>query len=561
MKKIYYLLAFVVAAATFSACKPLSKTYDTLGDVPGPVIPVVIAPTNISYTLVAADYSNLPATNDANLQQFFHGTADAFASIPAILAKKFPNVGEKSTVNVTYATSPVVPAITLADKTNANVSITLQTGNTPSDYKFSPNFTYNPAVGVPITVTAVTFEDLSAAQALSWLRNRYKTLVTPANTTAIPPTLAVYKPATTLANNTLVVLTYLYFESNVTASSGTLATDAFLYTTANDWQKIYRVSNAQYASVNRGTNNLFVAADAPNIPSYINTFLKSDAAIMLTAKVGDVQYVNYKLGTSTLFTQEVMALVYDGVNWVTTNTTLTNIFTYANGIWTGQLDNTVNYSLSSANYTSLYTYATTNNIGSTAARGNFATHPNFAIAAGSAGVTAPTDEGVRWKDTEIAALLKTILVAQFTSPVANQKFVVGAVVFGGYPSGTSLNFNFVYNGTTSTFDYVPVADKAKYTLTGDDITSIARGGIGSAGASLNLNQFGDFESRAGQANLWSPDQIAAGINTVLKSRYSTANGTAPTANQIVAVSYPIYNGANTLVTKNYKFDGTNWIAQ
>lgn len=551
MKKIYYLLTFVVAAVAFTACKPLSKTYDTLGDVPGPVIPVVTPPTSVAYTLTGADYASLPASNPAALQQFFHGTTDAFASIPAILAKKYPSVGDKSSVNVTYATSPIVPSITLADKTNANVSITLQTGNTPSDYKFSPNFTYNPAVGASFTVSAVTFEDLSAAQALSWLRNRYKTLVTPAN----PPTLAVYQPATTLANNTLVVLTYLYFESNVTASSGTLTTDAFLYTTANDWQKIYRVSNAQYASVNRGTNNLFVAADAPNIPSYINTFLKSDAAIMLTAKVGDVQYVNYKQGTSALYTQEVIALAYDGVNWVTTNTTATNLFTYSGGVWTGQLDNTVSYALTSANYTAI---SQISNNGSAAARANLAAHPSFAIAAGS---TAPTvnDDGVRWKDAEIAIGIKSILATQFTSPVTNQKFIISYVAFGGYPSGTSLNALFIYDGTN--FVYQPVADKAKYSLTGDDITSIARGGIGSAGASLNLNQFGDFESRAGNANLWSPDQIAAGINTVLKLRYSTTNGTAPTANQIVAVSYPIYNGANTLVTKNYKFDGTNWIAQ
>src|SRR5476651_2491599 len=85
MKRIHYLLAFVVAAAAFSACKPLNKAYDTLGDVPAPVAPVVIAPTFASYTLTAADYASLPATNPANTAGFFHGTTDAFASIPAIL--------------------------------------------------------------------------------------------------------------------------------------------------------------------------------------------------------------------------------------------------------------------------------------------------------------------------------------------------------------------------------------------------------------------------------------------------------------------------------------------
>lgn len=543
MKKVYYLLTFLAAAALFSACKPMSKTYDELGDIPKPTAPVVTPPTIASMTLTATDYAKLPASNVASTQLFFHGTTDAFASIPTILTKTYPSVGNNSQINVTYSTSPAVPpALTLADNNNANVAITLQTGLATSDYKFTTGFTYTPAVGSNISVTAVTFEDLSAAQALNWLRNRYKTLVTPANTTTTPATLAVYKPATTLANNTLVVLTYLYFESNVTASTGNLTTDAFLYTTANDWQKIYRVNTAQYTSVNRGTNQAFLVADLPNLPSYINTFLKADPTVMLTAKVGDVVYVNYKLFvSSTSSTQEVLPFAYDGTNWITatTATTLTNLFTYTNGVWTGQLDNTVYYTFVPADYTAV---AGNTTLGASAtAITNLNTNGNFILN----GTTT------RWTDAQIANGIIGVLKTLYTAPATNQKFIVTVKTYSQYSTEV---FNFAYNGTT--FVYNPIPDNAKYQLTGDDYDNISKLTTtgASAAAMSNLQGFGDFSLSGSTA--WTDAQINIGIATVLKTRY-----TAATTNQTIVVTYVGYNGGNRSLTRTFKYDGANWIAQ
>jgi len=502
MKKIHYLLAFVVAAAAFSACKPLSKTYDELGDVPKPVTPIVIPATVASYTLVAADYSTLPASNPANLQLFFHGSTDAFASIPTILTKKYPGVGDKSTVTVTYATSPAIPnTFRVADSLNADDAYTLIS---PTDYLLLPGN---------------TFTDFSTAQAITWLPIKFPTAV----------------------NGTLKDLTYNYFESGKTTNSGTLQTDAYLMLNSA-WQKIYRISNAQYASVGNGVNNWFVAADVPNLPAYFNQFLKADPTVMLTAQVGTVIYVNYRYLTTY---QKVMALAYDGANWIATPTTATNTFSYslATNTWTGQLDNTASYTLVSANYTTISNMTTTTlgPTSTTAAIGNLAAHGNFAIAAGSA-VTTATDDGVRWTDAALTTGVAAVLKTQFPSALTNQRFNVTVSVYGGY---STLVFAFVYDGAN--FVYKPVPDAAKYTLTGDDITAIARANIGTAAASLNLNQYGDF------ASSWTQANIDAGNNLILKTRYPNA-----TANQAVVVTYPIYSGGNVIVTKSYKFDGTNW---
>lgn len=521
MKKVYNILTFLAAAALITACKPMSKTYDQLGDIPKPTAPVVVPPTIASVTLTAADYAKLPASNVASSQLFFHGTTDAFASIPTILSKNYPSVGNNSQINVTYSTSPAVPpALTLADNNNANVAITLQTTPT-DDYKWTPAFTYTPAVGTPYSIAANNFDDLNAAGALNWLRNKYRTL---------------------LPNNSLRVLTYLYFETNVTASTGNLTTDAFLYTTANDWQKIYRVNTAQYTSVNRGTNQAFLVADLPNVPSYVNTFLKADPTVMLTAKVGDVVYVNYKLFVSTTSsTQEVMPFAYDGVNWITatTATTLTNLFTYSNGVWTGQLDNTVYYTFGTADYTAVSNDGTLN--ATPAAVTNLKTNGNFQLNS----LTA------RWTDVQIANGIINVLKALYPSPATNQKFLVTVKTYSQYASEV---FNFTYDGAK--FNYNATPDNAKYQLTGDDYDNISK--LTTTGASTsamtNLQTFGDF-SLSG-ATAWTDAQINIGIATTLKLRYANA-----TANQSIVVTYIGYNGGNRSLTRTFKYDGANWVAQ
>ncbi|PTQ95059.1 hypothetical protein C8P68_106274 [Mucilaginibacter yixingensis] len=399
MKKIYNLLALVAVIGSLSACRPLDKTYDELGGVPAPTASAVTA----SLTLSAADYGLLPATNYAKTSLSFKIKDDAAASIPTILASKYPTYGEKSSIAVTYGVTN--PSIKLADSVNANVAITLQVGP-PSDYRWTA-FTYKGA-----NISANNFDDLSASAALNWLKFKNQT----------PP-----------ADYTIRVLTYLYFESNVTASTGTLTTDAFIYTAANDWQKIYCVKPAQYATVNRGVNNAFVTADAANIPSILGAFLKADAAVMATAKAADVIYVNYKYQTSaTVSYQRVLPLTFDGSNWVTTPTPATLQFLKTNGTWVA--DNTVTYKLTTADYAQIKTMPTTINIQT--ALDNVASFGDF-------NVSTPLSSTTGWTDAQVNACINLILLHDFPTAVANQKFVITYVAYNG--STFNVTKTFVYN--------------------------------------------------------------------------------------------------------------------
>jgi hypothetical protein len=393
MKKIHYLLAFLAVAIAFSACNPLDKTYKQLGSLPAPTAPA----TSFSLTLSAADYALiLPKGSAAIKSLYFKSTDTAKIQIPSILASKYPTYGEKSSATVTFAITPTI--VKLADSLNADVAYTLQT--TPTNDYVYPAFN-----GAP----ANTFSDLSATAVINWLLYHYQTPVA----------------------NQLSVLTYLYFESGKTASSGTLTTDAFLYLNGV-WTKIYRISNAQYAATNNGLNNWYVAADVPNLPSYFNTLLKADPAVMLTAKVGDVKYVNYRYTTTY---QRVLPLTFNGTDWVTTPTLVSLAFAKTNGVWVA--DNSVNYKLTAADYTQIKTMPTTVNIQT--ALDNVAQFGDFNI-------TVPVSATTGWTDAQVNAAIILILAHDFPSAVANQKFVITYLAYNG--STITVVKTFVYNGST-----------------------------------------------------------------------------------------------------------------
>jgi hypothetical protein len=384
MKRIYYLLAFVAVATAFTACNPMDKTYKDLGDLPAPS-----GTATTAVTLSAADYGLLPKGHAAKTALYFKAVDTAKLDVPLILASKYPNFGDKSTVNVTYAITPTT--IKLADSLNATTTLTLQTTPT-NDYVF-PAYNGN---------AANTFNDFSATAALSYL---------------------YYKYQTPLPENSLRVMNYLYFESGKTAAAGTSTTDAFLYM-GGVWTKIYRVSNAQYASVGNGLNNWFVAADATNLPSYFNTFLKADPTVMLTAKAGDVKYVNYRYTTTY---QRVLALTYDGTNWVTTSTPSTLIFAKTNGVWIA--DNTVTYQLTPADHVTISGLT----FGSDLARANLASFKSVDLRSTST---------TRWLPEEIANAVAAFAKIKYPNAEQNQIF------------------NISYYGYTGTYAYVFV--KLKY---------------------------------------------------------------------------------------------------
>src|SRR6185312_299830 len=376
MKKIYYLLAFVTLVVT--ACKKQ------------PIIPVGTYTKQLTVTLAQSDYQSLGSTVYSSKSYNFNTTTDAKTYIPTILNAKYPQLGDGSTAIVSF--SLAAPAITLADSTNANTAYTL----TAADYLLLPGN---------------KFTDFSTAQMLSWLPYKYPNAV----------------------NNQLAVLTYTYFESGATSNSGLPATDAFLYTNGS-WQKIYRVSAAQYASVGRGVNNWFIATDVASLTFYLNTFLKADTKVMATAQVGSLVYVNYRYLTTY---QKVMPLTFDGTNWVNTSTTTALSFMKTGGKWAP--DNTVFYTMVQADYTTI----SNSTLGSVAGRTNIASFPDF-------NTSAPTD-ATYWADADIQAGLILVLKARFGSTaVVNQKFVV---TYAAYNFGVVSNKTktYKYDGTNFVF--------------------------------------------------------------------------------------------------------------
>ena len=376
MKKIYYLLAFV--ALIFTACKKQ------------PLIPVGAYTKAVTITLAKSDYQSLGSTVYASKSSNFTTTADAKTYIPTILNAKYPQLGDGSTAIVNF--SLAAPTITLADSTNANTAYTL----TAADYLLLPGN---------------KFTDFSTAQMLNWLPYKYPNAV----------------------NNQLAVLTYTYFESGATSNSGVPATDAFLYTNGS-WQKIYRVSAAQYASVGRGVNNWFIAADVPSLTFYLNSFLKADTKVMANAQIGSVIYVNYRYLTTY---QKVMPLTFDGTNWVNTSTTTSLSFMKSGGKWAP--DNTVFYTMVQADYVTI----STSSLSTSDARTNITTHPDFN--------TSATTDATYWSDADIQAGLILVLKAKFGSTaVANQKFVVTYAVYN-FGVVTNKTKTYQYDGTNFNF--------------------------------------------------------------------------------------------------------------
>ncbi|HTD97651.1 MAG TPA: hypothetical protein VK668_00115 [Mucilaginibacter sp.] len=320
MKKIHYLLAFILAATALSACNPMDSTYKQLGDLPVPTAP----PATVTITLAAADYGLLPATDYAKTSLSYKTQDDAAVSIPTILAAKYPGYSDKSTANVTYANSPA--KVVVADTTFANVAYTL----TDADYNNS-------------------FKDFSASQVLSWLLTKYQN--------PLP--------------NQLALLTFNYYESGVIS----VATQSFLYLNGA-WKKIYTISPAQYTSIGKGgTFNDFSSSDNANLQGYFNTFLKVDPAVASTAKKYDIQYVSFKYFATNNF-QRVKPLTFDGANWVVTPIDVASplAFLKTNGVWVA--DNTVNYTLIAADYTLI---ANIPGVASADAIDNLKAHGNFSL--------------------------------------------------------------------------------------------------------------------------------------------------------------------------------------
>lgn len=315
----------------------------------------------------------------------YETAAAANTGIVALLNKSYPQMGNGTKANVTYSykTNTVKPV----DSVYANVQYTV----TDADYA-AANGNSN--------------KNFTSAKVLDFLESKYPQASTPANK--------------------LVILSYTFFLSNVT--TGTPVTEAYLLQSIG-WQKIYLISNTQYAAVGRGTNNMFLSGDAANLAGYFNTFLKSDIVTMSTAKAGDKINVSYRVYQSaTVSYQKVYALTYDGVNWLP-NATLA--FLKQDGKWIP--DPTIYYTMVTADYLNLNLSTVTYTFGTAANRGNAAQYKSINVSA---------TNGTQWSTSEIQAMLIYTLNLKFPNAVANPEipYVITYYSYNGKYSYVPVKF-------------------------------------------------------------------------------------------------------------------------
>ncbi len=344
-------------AVAFASCDPLSKTYKDIDAVP-------IAKTTFAVN-VTTSYATIAAAN---------------AALPAILAASYNQYPDGSSANVVYSLN--TNSVNAPDVTLSHIAYTLTT----ADYTFPGN----------------TFPDLTSTGVLNYLAYKY-------------PTPADYQ---------LVVLTYVFFETGLTPSAGTTVTDSFMYLSGK-WVKIYTISHDQYASVGRGLYDLFdsntATGDLNNIQGYLNFFLKNDPSISLTAKIGQIQWVSYKYGTTL---QEAVPMYFDGTNWASR---YTSNFIKTNGVWVLNNIPVINYTLTTADYT---TMGANTAIGSDAARASLIQFHDFDLSL--------------FTSAEVDADIIAFITPKYPSPKTNQEVDISLKTFN--PSGTFIRA-YIFDGT------------------------------------------------------------------------------------------------------------------
>jgi hypothetical protein len=389
MKKIYYILALVMVA--FASCKPLSKTYQEIDSAPL---------GDVTLSLSTTEYKSLPSANYASSSFNFKTINDANVSIPTILAIKYPVIADLKSAAVSFVMDPTTSSIASPDITLARNAIVLAT---PADHAF-PTTTVNGNL-IPGNTAAYFTSDV----AINFLNYKY-------------PTPAAYQ---------MVVLTYSYLETGVTGATGNTTTDTFVFL-RNTWTKIYTVSPAQYALVSRGSNNMFLTTDLPNIIYILNSILKQDVLLMAGVTTGTTIYVAYKYNTTD---QRVQGLTYDGSNWVSRQTLS---FLKVKGVWLPDPTVTIIEGIGvNQDYIWLNTSVIGSTIGTATARANLASFGDYNINA--SGTTV-------WNDADLTASLAAILLHRFPTPTVGVPYKVIYSVFVSKVTQTSKIF--IFNGTS-----------------------------------------------------------------------------------------------------------------
>ena len=336
-----------------------------------------LAPTSyvksMTLTLQPADYQLLSSKDYPYNSLSFNSVTDANIYIPKILNTRDPQLGNGSKANVTFDLNP---AVSPADSVYNDITYTV----TSADY----------------TNAGSKYGDFTASEVLAFLAQKYPTP----------------QP------NQLVLLTYVLY----TGSDNTV-TNSFLYLNGS-WLKIYQLTPAQYASVGDGKYDQISSSDQSKLAGYGNFFLKNDITIADTVKANDIEYISYSYYGGADF-QRIIALTYNGSNWVATGGPATRAYLKSGGTWIP--DPTVYYTLTSADtkLIAASSVAPANLLSNLGSYGDFETS---------------------WTTAELDAAFILVLTHDFPTPKVNVNYVVTYLLYtGGTDVPTQLTFQ--YNGT------------------------------------------------------------------------------------------------------------------
>ena len=352
MKKIFYLISSLMLV--FTACDPMEDVYEELDEK----YPEVYT-RDMSIELAKKDYEMLKGKPAAK-NYYFASEVEAADLIPAILDKKYPHLGDGTSVAVAF------------DRLA---------------YEFKGNKVSSAAF------YTVKEEDYDA------MGHRYDNF--DSSNEMIEFLEYKYPDA---ADNMLVVLTYDYYTGKTNK-----VTDSF-YFMNGEWENVYHVTDEDYALVDRGRFDNFTSADDDMLPVYFNKFLSDN---IIGAEAGDVEYVSYAYYSNRKTTQRIYTMMFDGRKWnavtenVTTNATLS--FAKKNGIWKPDL--TIRYTLVAADYQWI---AANPSLGTESNRGNLANYGNF--------YQSNPNSSSYWSEEQIVAAMSALLKEKYPNAEEGQKF-------------------------------------------------------------------------------------------------------------------------------------------
>ena len=389
MKKIVFLF-IALFSIIFSGCNPLDDTYNQLD------ANSLGYRKEFSITLTEAQYKSFkdkPGVNSyVNTNYYFVSDVEAGAIIPSLLSSTYPQLDNGSYITVNY--NYLLYNFKGANRVNVNAKYTL----VATDYS-SNGFTFG---------NLTTFADV-----VKILNFKY-------------PAIAEYDQ---------VLLTYQQYDSNV-ASSAFTVTNAYYYINGA-YAQAYLVSGADYISVGRGRYLNFIASDVPNLSGYFNKFLKNSATLLPVK--GDVKLVSYNYFSGSA-AQKIMAMYYDGTNWLEVTKPVTEnralAFSKVDGVWKPDL--TLRYTMVAADYSYIAGNAA---LGNATNRANLASYGNFSHRV----VTDPT----YWTDAQINEAIGAVLIRNFPTSTVGQKYQVTYSQYIGTTVNAVRTYILLANGTYS----------------------------------------------------------------------------------------------------------------